>query len=686
MAEMTKRRRGCRRWRSLGLESLESRCVPAPLAWAAGVNLPLAEGGLVAQPEGTSLLTMAGPTTTSYTLSAAYPSWQASTVPTVQPLDFARSSPGAGPLPNGYFLVFGGTQNGFATSAVTQYDPNTVTVVDGATNQTRSLRSMNVPRAEFGWATDANHLSYAIGGQDNNGTSLASMEVYNPSANTWTYLASLPQTLYGESAVSDGAGHLYTFGGTGANGAITSIVYRYTIATNTWDQLAAPLLVGVRDSAAVLGSNGLIYVIGGQTASGATATVQSYNIATNTWNLETSLPQALSSEAATVDSLGRIEVLGGNDVNGNPSAAVYISQEFTQPDLAPTITSTPPKTGVLNGGYSYQVLSTANPQASYTLSAAPAGMTINGSTGLITWTPTALGSYSVTVQASNSVGQASQTFSINVVLPAPATPTGLTGTGLSTTSIGLAWNASTDPYVTSYDIYRQYFIHGGKGSGGSYYYVLVASGITSTSVTIVGGGTYSVTAVNSSGIQSARSSGVSVAVWSPPDLFVVTTISGADIGSQTVNVGQTVQNYLIQEFANPAPTFSVVTPPNGAMTVNPTTGLVTYTPSAADIGYLPITFAATNSAGTSTYTFYYNVLALNPTVTLSGLTYTFDGNTHSASATAIGADGVTPVAGSYTLIYNGDRRRRLRPRVPTPSRRPSSAPIRRTPTPSQRAP
>ena len=80
-------------------------------------------------------------------------------------------------------------------------------------------------------------------------------------------MASLPQTLYSESAVSDGAGHIYTFGGVGANGAITNNVYRYTIATNTWDQVA-PLQVGVRDSAAVLGSNGLIYVLGGTTAGG----------------------------------------------------------------------------------------------------------------------------------------------------------------------------------------------------------------------------------------------------------------------------------------------------------------------------------------------------------------------------------------------------------------------------------
>src|SRR5262249_18785722 len=145
-----------------------------------------------------------------------------------------------------------------------QYDPNTVTIPDGATNQTRSLRSMNTPRALLGWTTDTTTFqSYAIGGQDNNGAPLATMETDKTTANPWTFLASLPQALYSESAVSDGAGHLYTFGGAGANGAITSSVYRYTIATNTWDQVAA-MPVGVRDSAAVLGPNGFFYVLGGK--------------------------------------------------------------------------------------------------------------------------------------------------------------------------------------------------------------------------------------------------------------------------------------------------------------------------------------------------------------------------------------------------------------------------------------
>jgi hypothetical protein len=626
--------------------------VPATLAWAVGANLPIAEGGIVAQPESTGLLALAGPSTTAYNLSVIDPSWKAIVSSTVQPLDFARSSPGVGLLPNGYYVVFGGTQNGFATAAVTQFDPNTVTVVDGATNQTRSLRSMNTPRALLGWATDpATDNSYAIGGENNNGTPLATMEVYSPSANTWTYVASLPQTLYAESAVGDGAGHLYTFGGVGADGTITNTVYRYTIATNTWDQVA-PMLLGVRDSAAVLASNGLIYVLGGKTSAGTTATVESYDIANNAWTLQTSLPQPVSSEAAAVDSLGRIEVLGGYDALGNGTASVSTSQKLTQPDLAPTITSSAPTAAVVNSPYAYQVLSTANPQPIYSLTAPPAGMTINPNTGLISWTPSYAteGIESVTVVASSSVGSATQTYSIRV---APAIPTGLSGASTSTTSITLSWNASPDPNVTGYNVYLRTFVHYLHG-GGTYYYTRVATNVPTNSATISGtsvSGTYLISAVNSAGLESTRSPVVSVQALSVPSLWGTTTTGGAVISSLALNVGQQGQIYLLAN-GNEAPTFSVVSGPSG-VTVNQTTGLVTYTPVAADIGNVVVTFKATNSVGSSTHTFTFVVSALVPTITAASGPFTYDSNAHAASATAVGVDGVTPVAGSFAFSYNG---------------------------------
>jgi hypothetical protein len=643
----------------LTLERLEGRDLPAPLTWASGVNLPTAEGGIDALPASGNMLVLGGPTTTSYNVSATNPTWQANVTSTAESLDFARSSPGVGTLPNGYILVFGGTQNGFATSAVLQYDPNTVSVPDGVTNQTRSLHSMNAPRELLGWATDTNHISYAIGGQDNNGTPLASVEAYNPTSNSWTYEASLPQTLYSESAVSDGAGHIYTFGGVGANGTITNNVYRYTIATNTWDQVAS-LQVGVRDSAAVLASNGLIYVLGGTTSTGATATVESYNISTNTWNVETSLPQAMSSEAATVDSLGRIEVMGGYDASGNPLATTYISQVFSQPDLAPTITSTAPTTAG-TAGYTYQVTSSGSPQPTYSLTAAPAGMTINSTTGLITWFPTLAQAqsgapYTVTVQASNYAGQTTQTYNIvTVKQSSPTAPTGVYESSSTVSSFTLTWNPSTGPFgVDHYNIYHYYGTgHSGRDGGITYHYDLVGTS-TTNSFTLSGlasgsSAWYTITAVDPNGLSSGYSA-IYTGKTLPDTVPPVLTLPPNQTVTATSSSGATDPGAFTATATDPGPGIDNIriVYEVGANQI-PTTYVF-------PIGTTTVTAFAEDNYGNYTYaSFTVQVVpVLNaPNVSVTGGTFTYDGNPRAATATAIGTDGVTPVAGSFAFTYNG---------------------------------
>lgn len=85
--------------------------------------------------------------------------------------------------------------------------------------------------------------------------------------------------------------------------------------------------------------------------------------------------------------------------------------------LAPTITTSPVLTAIAGAQYSYDVDATGNPPATFTLDAAPAGLGIAPSTGIITWTPAAAGSFAVTVRAANGVApDALQSFTI-VVAP-----------------------------------------------------------------------------------------------------------------------------------------------------------------------------------------------------------------------------------------------------------------------------
>jgi hypothetical protein len=679
---------------------------------------------------GASLI-IGGSTADVPSFGAYNPSWQ-TVMNSAAALDQGYVSPGVGVLSGGMILIFGGngTDSGITNSAE-QYD------YSNNDTSTTPLANMHTPRWRLGYTTDENHLTYAIGGLNGQGTPLASVEVYNPTANTWSNLAPLPKTLYALSAAADGAGHVFAFGGIDASGNISAAVYRYTIATNTWDTVAS-LPVATDSSAAVLASNGLFYVLGGITGTGTTANVESYNESSNTWNVETPLPVALSREAVTSDFLGRIVIAGGFDTTSTPSAAVYLSQQLNQPDAAPVITTTAVTQIPASGVYSYQVLSTGNPQPTYSLATAPAGMTIDHATGLISWTPapTQLGSQNVTLVANNYAGQAQQSFTIQIAAPtitttslpkanvnvaysyqiqstgnptatfsllaAPAgmtisssgliswtpgltqignntitvqasnyagqvsqtytvpvrglPPTGVTAQGVSTSQITVSWNAVSDPDGATYNVYHASFVHGGKGSGGSWVYSLIASGITSTSFTEGGiasgkGYNYVVTSVNkATGLESAYSAMVSAVTWYAPSLSPFVLWGGAVFSNPPVTVGQTIQVSMIA-YGNPYPTFSLVSAPS-TMSIDQVTGVVTYSPGQNEIGTVSYTVQATNAVSSVQQTYSFQVKPA-PIIVFSDGPFTFNGYPYYATAQAFASDGKTPVSGSFTFSYSG---------------------------------
>ena len=88
--------------------------------------------------------------------------------------------------------------------------------------------------------------------------------------------------------------------------------------------------------------------------------------------------------------------------------------------VAPSFTSTPVTQAVVNAPYPYQAVATGQPPATYSLTTTPSGMSINATTGAITWTPGTTGSFNVTIQAANgAVPNAMQSFSIQVAADQP---------------------------------------------------------------------------------------------------------------------------------------------------------------------------------------------------------------------------------------------------------------------------
>jgi lysophospholipase L1-like esterase len=101
------------------------------------------------------------------------------------------------------------------------------------------------------------------------------------------------------------------------------------------------------------------------------------------------------------------------------------------PPAPPVITSTPNTTATVNEPYSYQVTATGNPAPTFALTTSPDGMSINETTGLITWTPAITGTFEVTVVAENDAGDHSQSFAIEV----RQKPT-ITSTPVTTATVG----------------------------------------------------------------------------------------------------------------------------------------------------------------------------------------------------------------------------------------------------------
>lgn len=99
---------------------------------------------------------------------------------------------------------------------------------------------------------------------------------------------------------------------------------------------------------------------------------------------------------------------------GPDATQVFTIEVFAMP-VAPTITSTPVTSAIVNQPYSYDVEATGAPVPTYSLTQKPTGMVIDPTTGEIEWLPALTGSFSVTVQAGNGAERAAtQAFAIQV--------------------------------------------------------------------------------------------------------------------------------------------------------------------------------------------------------------------------------------------------------------------------------
>ena len=251
-----------------------------------------------------------------------------------------------------------------------------------------------------------------------------------------------------------------------------------------------------------------------------------------------------------------------------------LSTVLPEPNNLPVITSTPFETATVEELYTYTVEATDpdGDDLTYSLTTNPPDMAINENTGTITWTPTAAGSYDVTIEVSDGKLTDFQNFTIMVSEPEPINQSPfITSTPVTSVTLGETYN---------------YIVETNDPDGDDLTYSLTAkpSGMTINSTT--GTITWTPTAAGSYDITVEVSDGkltdfqnFTIMVSEPEPINQSPFITSTPVTS--VTLGETY-NYIVETNDPDGDdlTYSLTAKPSG-MTINSTTGTITWTPTAA---------------------------------------------------------------------------------------------------------
>lgn len=265
----------------------------------------------------------------------------------------------------------------------------------------------------------------------------------------------------------------------------------------------------------------------------------------------------------------------------------------------------------------------------------PAGITIDASTGVLTCDGTVpIGTYGITVSATNSTGSVTTTYAFNVKPGIPTnlvyTPSGATviyGTGASSNIPTVNWNGEVGTFaITSTGLPAGITINATTGK------------ITWTGTLLAGIYNINVVAKNSSGSST------------PPTVFVLTVKPLAPTGTMYApndktqviygNTGKSVTPVI--DWGGEAGTFTITNAVDAGISIDNKTGVISWGSTVA-LGVHTIQVKATNSAGSITATYQLTVVVGAPT------NLVYNPNNKTVNITAVAGNSATP-----TVNWHGE--------------------------------
>jgi len=238
----------------------------------------------------------------------------------------ARSGPAVALLPDGRVLVAGGW------GSTARFGPKLASseLFDAAARTWTTTGSMAEQRHGHSATVLPNGTVLVAGGYDS--VRSATAELYDPISGTWTSTGSLPEPFLGHSHVLLPNGTVLIAGGDvpsgpGAAGSAHAAVY--DPAMGTWTMTGRMNTARLGQAASLL-FDGHVLVSGGKVDGGLTAgtfaSAERYDPATGTWTPVADIIAARSGHTSTLLPDGRVLVAGGADGNGDPlaSAELYL--------------------------------------------------------------------------------------------------------------------------------------------------------------------------------------------------------------------------------------------------------------------------------------------------------------------------------------------------------------------------